>query len=357
MPDAADTAVVRLGVIGAGWFASRRHLPDAQKRSDVILTALCRRDPEARTRMATHFHVPAEQTYAEWERMLDQAPLDAVLIATPNNLHYTQAKAALERGLHVLLEKPMTIRSAEAWELVALAQQRGLQLAVALNPPYWAHCHRIRQALRKPEMGQLESATMYWTGNADVVFGKAPPPENLPGVVPPTLYRADPEQNGGGYFIDGGSHLVSEVLWVTGLRATRVSALMDATPMDMRTALALELDNGAIATITAIGNSAFPNRRVRNVFGATGGTITVSGFEFDTTIQLHGQEAQRFREESLIPVSTPIGNFVEAIQGKAQLYSPGEHGAHVVEVMEAAYASATTGQTVTLRHRSEQDGP
>ena len=339
---------VRLGVLGAGWFASRRHLPDAQKHPNVTMSALCRRDADARARMATHFNIPEEQAYADWEQMLDAAPLDAVLVATPNNQHYTQAKSALEHGLHVLLEKPMTIRSEEARNLLALAKERDLKLAVALNPPYWAHCHRMRQALHKPEMGELESASMYWTGNADVVFGKVPPPDNLPGVVRPTMYRSDPEQNGGGYFIDGGSHLVSEVLWVTGLRAKRVSALMDTTPMDLRTALTLELENGAIATITAIGDSTFPNRRVRNIFGATGGTVTVSGFEFDTTIQIHGQEVQRIREESLAPVATPVGNFAEAILGKAQLFSPGEHGAHVVEVMEAAYESASTGRTITL---------
>jgi predicted dehydrogenase len=339
---------VRIGVVGAGWFASRRHLPDAQKHDGIVLTALCRRDDEARARMAAHFQIPEAQAYADWEAMLDNAPIDAVLIATPNNLHYSQAKAALERGLHVLLEKPMTIRSADAHALVSLAKEQDRKLAVALNPPYWAHCHRMRQALRKPEMGELESAAMYWTGNADVVFGRVATPENLPGVVPPTMYRTDPEQNGGGYFIDGGSHLVSEVLWVTGLRARRVSALMDVTPMDMRIALSLELENGAVANITAIGDSRFPNRRVHNIFGATGGTVTVHGFEFDTTVQLHGQEVQRFREDNLLSLATPIGNLADAILGKGNLYSPGEHGAHVVEVMEAAYESAATGRTITI---------
>jgi predicted dehydrogenase len=345
-PESSES--VRLGVLGAGWFASRRHLPDAQKHPKVTLTALCRRDDEARARMATHFQVPEDQAYAEWEKMLDSAPLDAVLIATPNNQHFLQAKAALERGLHVLLEKPMTIRSEDAYALLALARERNLKLAVALNPPYWAHCHKMRYALHRPEMGALESATMYWTGSADVVFGKVPLPDNLPGVVPPTMYRTDPEQNGGGYFIDGGSHLVSEVLWVTGLRARRVSALMDTTPMDMRIALSLELENGAIATITALGDSMFPNRRVRNIFGATGGTVTVNGFDFETVIQIQGQESQKFREEDLFTVATPVGNFADAILGKAEVLSSGEHGAHVVEVMEAAYESAATGRVITL---------
>ncbi|HZT43544.1 MAG TPA: Gfo/Idh/MocA family oxidoreductase [Chthonomonadaceae bacterium] len=343
----ADNAI-RLGVIGAGWFASRRHLPDAVAHPQIVLTALCRRDPDARARLADHFGVAPENTFGDWRQMLDTVALDAVLITTPNYLHFEPAREALERGLHVLIEKPMTIRSADARALVALAQARNRRLAVALNPPFWAHCHRIRRALGSVAMGGLESASMYWTGSAAYLFGRAAPPEALPGLVPPTPFRADPAQNGGGYLIDGGSHLISELLWVTGLRARRVTALLDAIPTDMRASLSIELSNGAVASLTTIGDSQLPVRRVRHVFGAEHGTVIVIGFEFETSINLHGQETQKFRESDLAPVASPIANFAEAIQGQAELASPGEHGSHVVEVVEAAYESATTGRTVSI---------
>src|SRR5579871_6866464 len=155
---------IRLGVIGAGWFASRRHLPDAIAHPQIVVAALCRRDPEARARLAEHFHVAPENTFGDWRQMLDTVALDAVLIATPNHLHFEPAREAIERGLHVLLEKPMTIHSADAHALVALARAQDRRLAVALNPPFWAHCHRIRRALASEKMGSLESAAMYWTG-------------------------------------------------------------------------------------------------------------------------------------------------------------------------------------------------
>jgi predicted dehydrogenase len=123
---------------------------------------------------------------------------------------------------------------------------------------------------------------------------------------------------------------------------------MDALPADFRTIAAIELESGAMVSITAVSNSHFATRRLYNTFGASNGTITVTGFAFDTVIHIQGQEPQRFNEESLLSVSTPVGNFAEAILGKAELYSPGEHGAHVVDVVEAAYRSAETGQTVVL---------
>lgn len=341
-----ETSGLRLGVIGAGWFDSRRHLPEACKHPDVKLTALCRRDPEARATMAMHFGVPPEHAHESWEEMLEREPLDAVLIATPNALHYTQARAALERGLHVLLEKPMCVHVEEARALTDLARSEKRVLTVALNPPFWAHCHRIRSVLRHGRLGTLESVCLYWSGTADAVFGRAPLPDNLPGVVQPTLYRADPKLNGGGYFIDGGSHLVSELLWVTGLRARKVSALFDTTPSDMRAAISIELENGVPATINAIGNSRYNQRRVRNLFGASDGFATVTGFDFDTAIHIPGEETQHFREADLPLVESPLVNFVNAILHGKELCSSPEHGMHVVEVVEAAYQSAATGRTV-----------
>ena len=339
---------VRLGVIGAGWFASRRHMPDAVKHPDIELTALCRRDDVSRRVMAEHFGVEVQRAFADWQEMLDRTDLDAVLIATPNALHYEQAKAALEGGLHVLLEKPMTIRRDHARELVALADAKNLRLGVAVNPPYWGHCHRIREALHKAEMGALEAVSLFWSGSAEYVFGKGPAPDNLPGVVPPTMYRSDPELNGGGYFVDGGPHLVSELLWVTGQKARRVTALMDSTPSDMRTTLSIELENGALATLIALGDSKSGSRRVRNVFGTANGTITVDDFAFNTTILINGQPPETFCEADLPPIGTPVGNFADAIRDKAELLSPGTHGAEVVAVVEAAYRSAAAGQTITL---------
>src|SRR5437763_172643 len=153
---------LRIGVIGAGWFASRRHLPDIMRHPDLELTALCRRDPEALALLREHF--PCPETYTDWREMLERCPLDVVLIATPHNLHYEQAHAGLERGLHVLIEKPMTIQSSEARVLCDVAGASGLTLAVALNPPYWAHCHGIRDAIRSGRIGEVEAVSFFWTG-------------------------------------------------------------------------------------------------------------------------------------------------------------------------------------------------
>ncbi len=345
--------IVRLGILGAGSFASRRHIPDALGSKNVLLTGLCRRDADARARLAHHFKLDDSVMYSSWEEMLDAAPMDAVIIATPNNLHYDMAVEAIERGLHVLLEKPMTIRSEDALKLVDLADEKKVHLAVAFNPPHWAHCHQIRKALKDPEIGQLESAAMYWTTQAGAAFKRGVASVNQPGiVVPPTEFRADPDQNGGGYFIDGGSHLVAALLWTTGLRAVQVTAIMDQLPTDMRASIIIKLENGAIATINCVGNSEFKGRRLRNVFGCQNGSITVVSFDFDTTVAVQGHEMRRFKEADLAPVPGPLASLVNTILAGTAPVSSCKLGLHVVEVVEAAYKSAATGKSVDICTRS-----
>ncbi|HEV2474025.1 MAG TPA: Gfo/Idh/MocA family oxidoreductase, partial [Chthonomonadales bacterium] len=336
--------VVRLGVIGAGSFASRRHLPDAIANPEARLEAICRRDAEALAVVANHFGLAERQTFRDWQKMLDTVELDAALIATPNALHYQQAEYCLERGLHVLVEKPMTLRANEARRLCSLARSKNLILSVALNPPFWPHCRFIKEHILAGRLGRIESVSLFWSGSVAHVFGRSPLPSNHPGVVPPTLFRSAPELNGGGYFADGGGHLISEALWVSGLRASRVSAMMDSTPVDMRTALSLELENGAMATILLIGDTESSERRVRHLFSGSAGAATVVGPSFATELQT--EDRQVLAPGPPTPGEGPVANFVNAILHSAPLKSPPEHGVHVTEVLEAAYQAAASGKTV-----------
>jgi predicted dehydrogenase len=337
----------RIGVLGAGWFASRRHIPEIVQHPDLQLAALCRRD-EAQLKSIRDQLAPETPLFTDWREMLDKANLDILLIATPHALHYEQAKAALERGLHLLVEKPMTVRSEEARDLCRMADTQGALLGVALNPPYWAHCHRIREWITGGDIGKLEAVSIFWTGNAEYVFGSAPRPADLPGVVSPTMYRADPQLCGGGYFIDGGSHLISEILFVSGQRAVSVTCQMDATPSDRRAVVTMILESGALVSVICVGDSKSGGRRVSNIFAGSNGTIRVEGFDFRTTLERGAETQETFRERDLPSIPGPVTNFVDALSGRAPLFSTAQHGAQVVAVIEAAYRSAETGQTVRL---------
>ena len=305
---------VRIGVVGAGWFASRRHLPDIGRCAGAKLAAICRRSKTELRRIAEHFGSPP--AYTDYAEMLAHAELDAVLICTPHALHGPQAAAALARGLHVLVEKPLALSAREAAGLAEQARERSRVLAVAVNPPYWAHCHALR--------------------------------ETMPGVVRPSLFRGNPALAGGGHLMDAGSHLVSELLWVTGRHPVAIPALMDNPENDLCACVALQLDNNAIATIAIRGDSRHPDRRVSSRYYGSAGMAAVDGMPFRVTLAPHGEPPTTQTEAELPPAPTPVENFVQVIHGHAVPLAPPEHGVALAQTLEAAYESARTGRTVRL---------
>ncbi|MDP6503770.1 MAG: Gfo/Idh/MocA family oxidoreductase [Planctomycetota bacterium] len=340
-----DSSPIRVGVLGAGWFASRRHCPDLKAADSVELAALCRRDEEKLKQMAEHFEV--EHTFTEYREMLE-SDLDAVVICSPHSLHYEHGLAALDNDLHILMEKPLTLVPSEGRDLVQKAQEKNKVLLVAQNPPYWIHCRFLRQLVEAGVLGEIESAQINWMGDAQAVFGAKPLPDKLPGVVPPTNFRRDPSLNGGGYFVDGGSHLICELLWSTGLKAVEATAIMDDAEWDLRCALSLRLDNGALANISAAANSAIFTKRQRSHYFGSKATLSFHGFPFDVFFQLDGEESSHVPDDKLPPAPNPVGNWIDCIKSGIDPELDGETAVHIVEILEACYKSARDGARVSI---------
>lgn len=336
---------LRLGVIGAGWFASRRHCPDILRHPETTLSALCRRDPAELQKLAAHFQVG--HCFTDYRELIHSGLVDAVVICSPHHLHYEHTLPALEQGLHVLLEKPITIDPGEGRRLVALAAERGLALVVGQNPPYWSHCCFLREQIAAGTLGTIESAHVHWVGNAKGVLGLEALPADLPGVVRPSLFRGDAAQNGGGFLMDGGTHLISELLWCTGLRVAAVSAVMDNATWDVRAALSARLSNGALATLSILADSGTPAKRQHSLYYGSAGTAELRGFPFAVRITTGKEELDRREDELPIP-PTPVANLVDCILRQGHPAMAGELAVHVVEVTQAAYASARSAQVIKL---------
>ena len=137
---------LRVGVVGAGWWAVANHLPVLKSRSDVDLVAVCRLGRAELAKVQSVFGIPYGTE--DFAAMLDEAPMDALVVASPHNLHGAHAIAALERGLHVLIEKPMTVSAAEARAIAALARAKHRHVLV----PYgWNFKPYFRQGARPRE--------------------------------------------------------------------------------------------------------------------------------------------------------------------------------------------------------------
>lgn len=339
--------MLRVGVIGAGWFASRRHLPELVKHPRVELVALCRRSAGPLAELAEHFGVV--RTYTDHRAMLAEAALDAVLICSPHNLHADQTRDALAAGCHVLLEKPMALTAADARDLAARAAAAGKVLEVAYNPPYWRHCAWLREQVASGAFGELEGVDIRSSGNILALFGAQPLPDKLPGVVKPTTFRGDAEAAGGGYLTDGGSHGVAEVLWVTQQRFTSVSCTTDELPNDKRYCLSFTLAGGGSGQVAGIADSARTGKLSLALYqGSRASALVRATPAFEVLWLPADGEPSVIKEADLPDVPQPVVSFVDAILGGSEPRCPGAVAVDFVAALEAAYESAASGRRVVL---------
>ena len=123
------------------------------QRSDVLhCTAVYSRREDTGRAVAEEFGL--ERVYTSMEELLSDPAIDAVYVASPNSIHFAQAKAALLAGKHVICEKPFAPTVAEADELIALAKEKGLFLFEAITTAHHPHYGFIQENL--PKLGKLK---------------------------------------------------------------------------------------------------------------------------------------------------------------------------------------------------------
>jgi predicted dehydrogenase len=144
---------VHVGVIGCGYWGPN-HLRNLKALGDCVVTCIC--DKEKHRLGHLHPLYPDVACYTELEEMLLKGELDAVVIATGLAFHYPIAKACLEAGLHVLVEKPMAATSQQCVELIALAESKDLVLMVGHTFLYSAHVRKIKDIVESGDIGELQ---------------------------------------------------------------------------------------------------------------------------------------------------------------------------------------------------------
>src|SRR3954451_10276 len=150
---------LRAGVIGVGW-AGRQHIAAYDAMPGVELAAIAGLEEEARTELATRHGV--ERHVARWEDLLETDRLDVVSIAVPTFLHARIAIAALERGLHVLCEKPIARTVEEAVAMVEAARAAGRVLDVAFNHRQRGDIQKLKAVIDTGRLGRPYYAKAWW---------------------------------------------------------------------------------------------------------------------------------------------------------------------------------------------------
>ena len=148
----------RIGVIGAGFWASYQYLPFFRDHPDVELVGVVRKDDQGLDAFREEFGLEvATSSVAE----LLAAGVDGVVVSSPHSLHREHAVAALEAGAHVLVEKPMAVTLADARLIADAAAQAGRTVGVAHGWNYSRLTNWAKEMLEQERVGRVTSVTGY----------------------------------------------------------------------------------------------------------------------------------------------------------------------------------------------------
>lgn len=358
------TEKARIAVIGAGWWATFTHIPGLQMHPDVATIVLCDADAGKLDAAAEAYHI--EKTYTDLNTMLQNEPLDGAIIATPHATHYKLAKACLERGLPVMIEKLMTLYARDARELIETAQAHNTEIVMGYPYHFADFVKRARQVIQSGELGAIQLVNCFMASHIlDLLRGDDGSASGARYAVhgPGNVY-SQPHLSGGGQGHLQITHSAGLMFFVTGLRAQRVNALMHKhnLPLDLVDTMLVEFEGGALGVVSGTGNqgSASGGKADLDVH-CENGSIYLNVTAGVLEIHRRGQEAEIIPvpEGERYPRFATSHNLVDRVLGKAPNGSPAEVGLRTVELLDAAYRSADQdGQKVIVEelYRSPATG-
>lgn len=155
---------VRVGIIGTSGIARDQHAPAcATARNAQLHSVLSRTAESARDFASTFSGDETVKEFVDLNSFLADASLDAVVVASPDSMHFEQAKASLEAGKHTLVEKPLALTPQEGRLLIEIAQRQQCVLGVGFHLRWHPAIRTVLNLIRDGSIGRVRHITMRWT--------------------------------------------------------------------------------------------------------------------------------------------------------------------------------------------------
>lgn len=333
---------MKIAFSGAGYIANI-HAQAAQNHPEVELAAVVEKFSDKSRSFAEKFDVAC--CYQSVEAMLNARDVDALVIGTPNFLHLPQAIAALDRGVHVLVEKPMAMNAAEAEQMVAASQRSGAVLMVA-------HCWRFDEEVlwlkeQTEKLGKIIRTKGY---GVHTNWG-------------PSGWFTQKPLAGGGAMADMGIHAVDTTRFLLGDPQpisvyARIGTYYQDFEVDDTGLILINWDNGVVSYIESgwwQPHSDGPEAATQ-LYGTRG-----FGQVYPTRLELPD-----FKDERLVVVDpgfvyprpdhgpqkmydAQMAYFIECIRAGKTPIPGGAEGLINMKIVDAAYESARSGEVVKVQ--------
>ena len=323
--------IVKFGLIGAGAIAQSYAIA-FQNTRHARLVAVCDSNPHAAKTLAEN---TKSRFYSDLEALVKDNGLDAVVICTPPSTHGGISTYFLDRGIHVLCEKPITIDSNSLSEMLAAANRSNVVLAMASKFRYVKDVIRAKQMV---ERGLLGDIVLFENRFMSPVDMKA-------------RWNSNREISGGGVFIDNGTHSVDIMRYLLGpiqsikvVEGKRVRGL----PVDETAHVLIRGTDGILGRIDLSWSVKTDRTSYINIHGSHG-TIDV-GWKESSYCLFATDERVTFGTgyDKVVAFSSQLNNFTDSLLGKAESLITEEDLIASVEVIEAGYRSLASGQWETV---------
>ena len=336
---------IRLAIVGCGRI-SENHFGSIEKHKDNLkLAAICDIDHGALERHEEKYQVKG---YLKLQEMLEEMSLDLIVICTPSGIHRKQAVLAAKYGVHVMTEKPMATLWQDGVEMVKACAEAGVYLFVVKQNRRNATLQLLKRAIDEKRFGKIHMVhlNVFWTR--------------------PQKYYDQAEWRGtlefdGGAFMNQASHYVDLLDWLIG-PIDKVHAMMSTTrdiEVEDTGVLNIRWIDGTLGSMSVTMLTYPKNLEGSITILGEKGTVRVGGvavnniehWEFDDTKDYDKEVKEaNYQTTSVYGFGHPLyyNNVVEVLRGDTEPETDGREGLKSLEVLIAAYLSASNGQTISL---------
>jgi len=332
---------MNVGIIGAGLQGKRHALAIKQSKTDK-LAAVGDVNQEAAKTLAndTDAHI-----YTRWEEIIKRSDINAVVICTPPNLHVDIAVAAMNKGKHVLCEKPLAMNPEEANIMITAARDNLVKLKCGFNLRFHPGIKQAKLWIDQGFIGGIMSIRCKYGIGGTPGYDKG--------------WRADIKISGGGELMDQGSHLIDLCRWFLGDFKDTFGFLATSywdMPLEDNVFALLRTRKGQIASLHASWTQ-WKNQFLFEVLGKDGYVVVDGlGGSYGTEKAILGKRAfsQPFRDEIIEFRGEDRSwleqwqDFASAIQENREPLSNGYDGLQVLRLVNAIYKSAQADSIIKL---------
>ncbi len=342
-------AAIRVGLVGCGNVTLLQHAPALKNHPDAKVVALV--DPVAarRDQVAALLDLPSELAFSSVDQMLAATELDYAVVTVPPAFRRPIIEGCARHGVHVLAEKPIATIPSEAASMRDTMARADLQFGMVHNYLYFPEYRLLRRMIEEGAIGQVRHIALNFLGVPD----KPGNPDYRP------AWRHDPLESGGGVLMDM-IHALYLAEYLIGHPARSVMAAVDNQGYPEG-----QVEDLALLTLAFDGSYA----QIQMAWGVGPGGVAVTGTTGRLLIFYEnygtgpfapvqeflriGQNGQQWtapatefeRASTFRPLHE---NFMQAIQGTAELAAPAADGQRALEAALGAYASGLQGSTVAL---------